>query len=183
MSIEMIVFLSVLPAIIAVLIALYICGFRHIGKEERCTMHVKGKIIRYSAVQYSGINIPLVEYWINDKRYKITGPKFTSVVVTRVSSPRRAIKAVSKSNLTTREMLPKKLRMTIYSNSMVNMEGMHLADLYPVHSEVDVYCNPNKPKEAFVQRCEGINSMLVITFASLLVILIALIPLSTWLVG
>ena len=43
-------------------------------------------------------------------------------------------------------------------------ESSPLAKLYPLGSPVDVWYNPDKPKEAFVQRFEGVNRLLLVLF-------------------
>ncbi|MDO4445743.1 MAG: DUF3592 domain-containing protein [Bacillota bacterium] len=43
--------------------------------------------------------------------------------------------------------------------------------LYPVGSEADIYYNPEKPKEAFVQRYEGVPRWLGILLAGMAVLL------------
>lgn len=181
MSVNWILLLSILPGAIAVWICTYIFVIKHVGKAERCTTHTTGMIIRYSSVNYAGVHIPLVEYLVNEKRYKIAGPKFTGCVVKRVSTPFNSAKAVNKSNLTTREELPKTLRVTIYKNSVASVEYTALSDLYPVHSQVDVYYNPDKPRDAFVQRDEGISKVLAIVFGTFsIVFLLVMLGCLAW---
>lgn len=60
------------------------------------------------------------------------------------------------TNLTTRENLPRSLKVKMRRNSFMNVETSPLMQLYPIDSAVDVYYNPQKPKEAFVQRDEGV---------------------------
>ena len=140
----------------------YIFGFRKLTKEERCTMSTVGKVIRYSAIQYGGIHIPLVEYSVNGKKYKVAGPKFLSGSVTTVSTPFENINAQFETNLTTRDHLPKKLQVRVRKNSGISINTSPLNELYPVDSSVDVHYNPKQPKDAFVQRFEGVSMWLMV---------------------
>ena len=94
----------------------------------------------------------------------MAGPKFLSVVTTSVSTPFQNPKARYETNLTSREELPRKLRIKVYRNSLASVEVSPLAKLYPLGSLVDVWYTPDKPKEAFVQRFEGVNRLLLVLF-------------------
>lgn len=153
---------------LAFAIAIWICAwafcFRKMGMEKRCHMRVTGRVARWSAVRYGGFHIPLVEYTVAGRIYKVAGPKFLSVVTTSVSTPFQNPKAQYETNLTSREELPRKLRIKVYRNSLASVEVSPLAKLYPLGSPVDVWYNPDKPKEAFVQRFEGVNRLLLVLF-------------------
>lgn len=151
----------------------YIFGFRKLKKEERCNARTVGEVIRYSVINYSGIHIPLVEYLVNGKKYKVAGPRFLSGSVTTVSTPFENIHAQFETNLSTRDHLPKKLKVRIHKNSSMSLHKSPLNDLYPVGSSVDVYYNPEKPKEAFVQRFEGVSMWLMVMLVCFAVLLTA----------
>ena len=106
--------------------------------------------------------------------YKVSGPKFTSVVVTSVATPFEDPTVKYETNLTTREALPTKLRVRVHRNSLASVGTSPLAELYPMGSTVDVYYNPAKPKEAFVQRFEGMNRFLLVFFTAFGVLVTAL---------
>ena len=67
---------------LAFAIAIWICAwalcFRKMGMEKRCHMRVTGRVARWSAVSYGGFHIPLVEYTVAGRTYKVAGPKFLS---------------------------------------------------------------------------------------------------------
>ncbi len=163
---------------LAFAIAVWICGwaccFRKLGREKRCHMRTTGRVIRYSAVRQGGVHIPLAEYAAEGRTYKVAGPKFRSIVTTSVVSPRQPVAVRYETNLTTREELPKSLRIKEYRNSIASAAVSPLAQLYPVGSLVDVYYNPRRPKEAFVQRFEGVSPVLIILFIVFGIIITAL---------
>lgn len=140
---------------IVVWILTYRFDLKKINLKKRCTQHVVGQVVRYSSIQYGGNHIPLVKYRVEGREYKVAGPKFkwgrTKTVSTPFVDPHSAIE----SNLNTREDLPDVLKVTIHKNSMVSVTESPLLKLYPVGSSVDVYYNPKKPKDAYVQRPIG----------------------------
>ncbi|MFI3207912.1 MAG: hypothetical protein R3Y40_02125 [Eubacteriales bacterium] len=170
MTVNLILALAVSPGALALWICTYIFVIKKKGQGERCTTHTIGMIIRYSSINYSGIYIPLAEYYVDGKRYLVAGPKFTGAIVTRISTPFHDPNTKSETNLTTRENLPTKLRVKIYKNSHVSNFRSPLTELYPIHSEVDIYYNPSKPKDAFVQRFEGASKVLAFIFIPLSII-------------
>ena len=153
---------------LAYAIAIWICGwafcFRKLGIEKRCRMRTTGRVIRYSAIKQGGVNIPLVEYVVESRTYKIAGPRFRSVVTTTIASPHQPVTARYETNLTTREELPKSLRIKKYKNIIASVGVPPLDQLYPVGSPAEVYYNPDRPKEAFVQRFEGVSPILMVLF-------------------
>lgn len=137
---------------IACWVVLYFLYFRHFGAQKRCTACTQGYIRRYSQKHYGGMHIPLVEYTVNGKKYKVAGPHFKSASIKTVSTPFENPKTNIESNLTTREDLPDVLKVKIHKNSLVSATISPIMELYPIGSYADVYYNPNKPKEAYVQR-------------------------------
>ena len=166
---------------LAFAIAVWICDwavcFRKMGREKRCYMRTVGRVVRWSAVRCGGIPIPLVEYTAEGRTYKVAGPKFQSVVISVASTPFHDPMTRYETNLTVREELPRKLRVKAYRNSLGSMEVSPLAALYPIGSPADVWYNPDKPKEAFVQRFEGVNCLLLVllTVSGVFVTLLSLL--------
>lgn len=148
----------------------YMLGYRKKKLPEKCSAHAEGRVIRYSSVSYGGIHIPLVEYTVGGQKYKIAGPRFSGAVVTKTSTPFHSPIAQIETNITSREELPKKLRVKIRVNSLVGGYRSPLHQIFPVGSTVDVYYNPQNPKQAFVQRFEGVNKPVVGLFAVFAVI-------------
>ena len=157
-------------------VVFYYFGQRKRNKRERCVSHTVGTVIRYSSINYGGINLPLVSYQVNGKDYRIIGPKFRSSWVRTISVPTGNVETMIETNLTTREELPDVLKATSKQNSFISVYRSPLESLYPVGSNVDVYYNPGKPKEAFVQRYEGHSKVLyIITLCNAIILSIAAI--------
>ena len=155
---------------LAFAVAIWVCAwvtcFSRLGMERRCTARALGRVVRWSAVRCAGVRIPLVEYEAGGRTYRVAGPKFVSAVKTVVSTPFEDPEVRYETNLTTREDLPTRLRVRVRGNSIASMGVSPLAELYPVGSEADVYYNPCKPKEAFVQRFEGVSRFLLVFFTA-----------------
>lgn len=154
-------------------ICFYIFGVRKLKKGERCSSHTLGIVTGVSAVSYGGLHIPLVEYRVNGKTYQVSGPKFRGGSMVSVTTPFASPIVQIETNLTTRENLPLYLKVKKRKNSFVNAEQSPLFQLYPMGSEADVFYNPTRPKESFVQRYEGVSGWLVFLLGSLAVLLTA----------
>lgn len=145
-------------------------------KWKRCTAHTTGTVLRASNLNYSGIHVPLVEYYVEGKAYRVAGPRFRGATVKEISSPSQA-ETVVKTNLTSKEKLPPKLRVKITHNpSCMCILESPLMQLYPIGTFAEVYYDPQKPKRAFVQRFEGCIwwlSCLLFAVAALCIVLAA----------
>ena len=42
-------------------------------KWKRCTAHTQGTVLRAAALNYGGIHVPLVEYYVDGTAYRIAG--------------------------------------------------------------------------------------------------------------
>lgn len=152
-------------------ICFYIFDIRKMKKDKRCSNYITGRVTGVSVAKYAGLHIPLVEYSVNGKLYKVAGPKFRSGSVVSVSTPFASPTAQIETNLTTKENLPLHLKVKMKKNSFVSVEQSPLFQLYPIGSEVDVFYNPKKPKESFVQRNEGVSIWILALLGGLALIL------------
>lgn len=137
---------------ISMMIIWYFLYVRKNKKYKRCSKKTVGKVIRYSRVRSNNISLPVVTYIVDKKEYNAIGPYFRGVVKSSFSSPFNKVKTQIKSNLTTKEDLPEILKLNIKNNNFVSYEVSPLLDLYPIGSKIDVYYNPLKPKESYVER-------------------------------
>lgn len=119
---------------------------------ELCSVKTTGTVVRYSAVRYSDISLPVVEYTANGRIYTVVGPKFSATVTKSISAHFHLVKSDITSNLTTREDLPSVLKLNLRQNSLAGLTKSPLLELYPLGSQADVFYNPRKPKMAYVQR-------------------------------
>lgn len=161
----------ILAFALACWVCFYIFGIRKWKKAERCSEYIVGRVVGVSPVCYAGIHIPLIEYMVKGKIYKVSGPKFRSGSAVQISTPFDSPTAQMETNLTTRENLPLHLKVKMRKNSSVNMQESPLFRLYPIGTPADVFYNPKKPKESFVQRYEGASKLLgILVFALALVL-------------
>lgn len=145
---------------VALFITAYALGWRSMHKKGRCTEKTTGEVIRYSALQYNGISLPIVRYVVNGTEYKVVGPHFKGSVTTNFSAPWNNPVAEQKTNLNTREDLPDVIKIKAKTNSLVSVRTTPITELYPIGSQADVYYDPKKPKIAYVQRYAGSFTLL-----------------------
>ena len=116
---------------------------------KRCTEKTEGVIIRYSYALYNGISLPVVEYIVNGKQYKILGPKFLYAMS---NSPVGSIVSDVKMDNFEDGEIPQVLRYKIYRNSFISLTKSPLEGYFPVGSRVAVFYDPKKPKHSYVER-------------------------------
>ena len=122
-------------------------------KAKRCTAHTQGTVLRPSALNYGGIHVPLVEYFVDGKAYRVSGPRFRGARVREFTSP-TPVEPEVQTNLSAKEKLPATLRVKITHGPGYLLESP-LMKLYPVGSFAEIHYDPAKPKRAYVQRFEG----------------------------
>lgn len=164
---------------ILVLAALaHLLGLRKLGMEKRCTGMTAGRVIRYSAVARNGVSLPVVEYRVDGVAHRVVGPRFTSVRTVTTSALGGPLISEVESNLVPGRPIPKELHLRIRTHSNASVAPSPLEALYPVGAPARVFFNPDRPKEAFVERWAG-NEKLVLRVAlpsiALLLALLALI--------
>lgn len=108
------------------------------NKLNRCTTKTVGEVSGYNA-RGNGVWWPIVEYEVNGAVYK---SKLVYRAVAQVSGP------TYKGSQITSDKFAQTLR--IKRNSFFSRNPME--ELFPVGSVLDVYYNPDKPKESYVQR-------------------------------
>lgn len=137
---------------LAMFIVWYFTYLKKLNKEKKCLKKITGTIIRYSNMRYNGIRLPVVEYNVDNNKYTVIGPKFRWIIMKKFNNPTINQKCEITSNLTTRNSLPETLKISLYNRNIVNFKTLPLYKMYPINSEVDVYYNPLKPKESYVER-------------------------------
>lgn len=147
---------------IAMFMVAYLVGWKSMHKKERCNKKTEGTVIGYSNILYNGVSLPVVEYTVNGKNYKVVGPKFKAGIKKSISTPFSNPKANQKTNLNTREDLPDVLKINTIENSFVSIRTTPLKELYPIGSKANVYYDEEKPKVSYVERYAG--TMLFLSF-------------------
>ena len=158
------------------LIFIYIFCIRNIGMDKRCSSHTLGTVIGLSNLRCGPFLLPQVSYVVNGETYKVVGPKFKGSLSVSKNITLPTIETKFETNLTTRENLPDTLKVKGTIGPFTDQWDTPLTRLYPKGSTADVYYNPHKPKEAFVQRYAGVSSWLVVALAipTLIVIIIGI---------
>ena len=147
----------ILAFTIAVWICIYIFVIRKSGKERRCSKCTTGQVIGWSNVKCGDYYLPKVLYIVDGKNYKTAGPRFRYVKSLSISTSFENIETKYETNVTTRENLPPYLEVKVRKNACVSLSESPLAKLYPAGTKVAVFYNPKKPKDAYVERFEGIS--------------------------
>lgn len=140
---------------IAMFIIAYFLGWKSMHMKERCNKKIEGTVIQYSNLRYNGVSLPVVEYVVNGKNYKVAGPKFKASVIKTFSAPWNNPITNQTTNLHAKEDLPDVLKINAKKNSFVSITTTPLMELYPIGTKVDVYYDENKPKVSYVQRYAG----------------------------
>lgn len=65
---------------VATLLVWYFLYYRKKHYTELCSVKTTGTVVRYSAVRYNDISLPVVEYTANGRTYTVVGPKFSATV-------------------------------------------------------------------------------------------------------
>lgn len=136
----------------AILLIWYFIYYRKKNYDIKCSEKTMGKIIKYSAIKYNQISLPIVEYKVNGFNYKAVGPKFRGIIIKSFSNPFIQVDNKIESNITTKEDLPEILKINIKNNLIENIDFNPLINLFPINSLVEVYYNPTNPKCSYVYR-------------------------------
>lgn len=171
--------LYVLAFALACYIVAYALGYRSIKKGKRCSVKTHGTVIRYSAVRYNGVSLPVVRYFVDGKEYTVVGPHFKAGVKKNFSAPWHDVAAEQESNISENDPLPDVIQMSQKTNSFVNVCTSPLMARYPIGASADVYYDPQKPNRAYVERYAG--TMLFFSFWLPLVFAICLTVLGLYL--
>lgn len=139
--------------LIVTIIVSYIFGIKPKGKAECCTEKTTGIVIGPSIYTYNDdIRMPSVEYFVNGQRYKVAGPRFKYVLTKNISTPFHNPITQFECNLNARDDLPDHLEIYSSGNSFTRISESPVMKLFPAGTKVNVYYNPNKPKESYVIR-------------------------------
>lgn len=124
------------PATILFALAVYFF-IKERNKQKCCIQKTIGTVFRYSFMD-NDLCLPLVEYFVDGKRY-VGKRKWRSYKTTRTAA----------INQSTAESNIEKNTLTLRGNAFFMENPMKT--LYPIGMQLDVYYNPAKPKENYVQ--------------------------------
>lgn len=152
----------------------YFLGYRRKRLSLVCTEKTRGRVVRYSTIKYNDINLPIVAYEVDGENYEVTGPKFKAIVEITGSIFSRKDGANSNLDSIEGDFLPQVLKIDYR-----NWKGTHpIYARYPVDKEVDVFYNPMKASEAYVERPLIPNMFLSFWLFIILALLINIVPLA-----
>lgn len=123
------------------------------------TEQTDGKVIAYS---FNNTLAPIVEYEVNGDKFK-NRLRYTAVIQT--SSTFGPVKSELKGHV-----LDTKLR--IKGNTSVSVNTI-MRDAFPRGSRMNVYYNPDRPKESYVERYAKSYTGAIFIFAGILIVLTA----------
>lgn len=137
MNVALIMLAFLLPSVILIGIGVWL-KTRTTKKFNRCTAKTVGEVSGYDA-RGDGVYWPYVEYEVNGSVYK--GKLIYRAIVQKKS-------LTYKGAVVTSDKFAQNLH--IKRNSAFSRNPME--EIFPVGSPLDVYYNPDKPKENYVQR-------------------------------
>ena len=119
--------------------------YKYIIQKKKCTSSVLGEVIRYTS---NTPPLPKVLYMINGKKYKVTGPRFRAIITEESVTPFNSF-AGSVNSYVDEKM---RLHVCINRNIFGSVVKTPLELFYPIGMKVNVFFDPNNPKNAFVER-------------------------------
>ena len=93
-----------------------------------------------------GIYLPKVFYTVNDKEYKVVGPRYRWYITKSFSAP------TTENNSWFYETEHNSLVVNWKTNAFIGIKKNPMSILYPQGSEIDVFYDPRNPKLACVLR-------------------------------
>lgn len=120
--------------------------YKYIIQEKRCTEVTDGIVKAYTlASKGSGVHLPIVNYYVGGKEYKVVGPEYKMIKVVNKSS------VIDKNGMNYQES-GQSLIINRTSNSIAGVFENPMEEMYPINSHINVYYNPGHPKLAYVKR-------------------------------
>ena len=130
---------------------------------KKSTSTTKGKVVRYTVWNNNGIHFPIVEYSVNNITYRKT---LKYGVVINKSRPLNNIKTEMTNNVESDNI-------NIRTNSYISTNP--LMEKFPINSLIDVYYNPNNPKQGYVLRFIKSPSAIILILTGIILIAIGFI--------
>ena len=155
-------------------------GKRALFFEKLCKNTVQGKVVKYTFFNYGGsgnVRWPIVEYSIKEHTYNVIGPKYKGVVTVAKQTPWHEIKTEQDYWISEKGWI----HIRVNANSSIRISNNIMEEMYPVGTNVTVYYNPKKPKEAYAGKyyTSKYSFYALLIFVITLILAIILIPL-TW---
>ena len=127
-------------------------GWKYMIQKKRCTQKTDGIVVGYSRRGYGGegsrIHLPVVEYTVMQKQYRVIGPEYRAYVTK--TSRLKAEKGAEHEYTT--EVRRQVFRESIRKSGFLDAVGNPMEKLFPQGSQLPVYYDPERPKLAYVLR-------------------------------
>ena len=153
----------------------YLLYFKYLVQEKNCTSRTKGVVKKYTfgtkGGEHSGVHLPIVTYNVNGKEYKVVGPEYKGYIVITKRNPINENQDIYKEENHI-------LTINRSANSFAEMRGHIMSHIYPVGTELDVFYNQKKPKQAYVLRyCNKKGGFYLMFYCGIAVLILDLVVL------
>ncbi len=129
--------------------------------KNNSTAITKGKVIRYTFWNNNGVHFPIVEYSVNNTTYTKT-LKYGFII--NKSNPLNSLKTEVTNNV-------ENSNIKIETNSYISTNP--LMEKFPVGTFMDVYYNPNNPKQGYVLRYVKNSSSIILILTGITFIVLS----------
>lgn len=107
---------------------------------KKCNQVVKGSVIKYTLYENNGVHFPVIEYSVNDEKYTQV-LKYGWII----------------SKETSFNDVKTKVESDAYGENLKIIKNSHLStnvlkEKFPIGETLDVFYNPQKPKQSYVLR-------------------------------
>lgn len=141
--------LYILAFVVVLWIVAFKLGWKYLVQEKRCTAKTKGTVVRYTYYTVGeGVCLPIVEYYVHNKPYRVRGPEFRSYKIKNLTDFAQGMTEHQYRYNPESDGF----EQTVKSNPFFKVVLNPMAKMFPKNLEVDVYYDPKNPKLAYVIR-------------------------------
>ncbi len=127
-------------------------GWKYMIQKRRCKARTEGIVVGYakkiSGGQGSQLRLPIVEYMVEGKLYRVTGPEYRAYITKTTSVTDKN----SERHQFTTDVHKQTFRENIIRGDFLTVVANPMETLFPQGSHVPVYYDPEQPKLAYVLR-------------------------------
>lgn len=127
-------------------------GWKYMVQKKRCTEKAEGIVVGYTKRTRGGegsrLRLPIVEYTVEQKQYRIVGPEYRAYIT---KTSRRRAKKGAKQDFTT-DVYRQTFRESIETSGFLDVVSNPMEELFPQGTQVPVFYDPEKPRLAYVLR-------------------------------
>lgn len=131
------------------LLLAFTIGYPYLVQQRRCTARTAGRVVGYTAASRGGagsaVHLPVVAYTVQGREYRAVGPQYRAFITRTHSGPT----AQNSARFCAREDV---FVVEQTRNSFAGVSRNPMAELYPLHSTLEVRYDPARPRLAYVLR-------------------------------